>query len=95
MSNTGFRVEADTFGELQVPNNKYYGAQTVRSTMNFPIGGSSERMPVSYNNISHTKITWFLHMLVEISVTCYQSFWNLEEGSCGSKQRLWAGSKNC
>lgn len=47
MSNSGFRVEADTFGELQVPNNKYYGAQTVRSTMNFPIGGSSERMPVS------------------------------------------------
>jgi len=42
----GFRVEADTFGELQVPNNKYYGAQTVRSTMNFPIGGDSERMPL-------------------------------------------------
>ena len=43
---SGFRVEADTFGELQVPNDKYYGAQTVRSTMNFPIGGDSERMPV-------------------------------------------------
>jgi len=23
--NSGFRLEADTFGELQVPNNKYYG----------------------------------------------------------------------
>lgn len=44
---SGFRTEADTFGELQVPNDKYYGAQTVRSTMNFPIGGESERMPVS------------------------------------------------
>ena len=43
---SGFRVEADTFGELKVPNEKYYGAQTVRSTMNFPIGGDSERMPV-------------------------------------------------
>ena len=38
----------DTFGELQVPDNKYYGAQTVRSTMNFPIGGDSEKMPVSH-----------------------------------------------
>lgn len=62
MSNSGFRVEADTFGELQVPNNKYYGAQTVRSTMNFPIGGSSERMPVSYINnvpIINPKVTLF------------------------------------
>lgn len=41
----GFRVEADTFGELKVPNDKYYGAQTVRSTINFPIGGPTERMP--------------------------------------------------
>jgi fumarate hydratase class II len=44
---SGYRIEADTFGELQVPDNKYYGAQTVRSTMNFPIGGESEKMPVS------------------------------------------------
>ncbi|XP_049529948.1 fumarate hydratase, mitochondrial-like isoform X1 [Anopheles darlingi] len=41
----GFRFESDTFGELKVPNDKYYGAQTVRSTMNFPIGGPTERMP--------------------------------------------------
>jgi len=43
----GFRVERDTFGELQVPNEKYYGAQTLRSVMNFPIGDrASERMPL-------------------------------------------------
>lgn len=41
----GFRIERDTFGELKVPNDKYYGAQTVRSTINFPIGGECERMP--------------------------------------------------
>lgn len=45
---SGFRIEADTFGELQVPNDKYYGAQTVRSTLNFPIGGESEKMPVNF-----------------------------------------------
>merc|ERR1712130_375411 len=42
-----YRVEADTFGELQVPAEKYYGAQTLRSVMNFPIGDrASERMPL-------------------------------------------------
>ncbi|OQR79704.1 fumarate hydratase [Tropilaelaps mercedesae] len=39
------RVESDTFGELKVPAEKYYGAQTARSMMNFNIGGESERMP--------------------------------------------------
>jgi len=43
----GYRIEKDTFGELQVPNEKYYGAQTLRSVMNFPIGDrASERMPM-------------------------------------------------
>lgn len=46
-----FRIEYDTFGELKVPSDKYYGAQTVRSTMNFKIGGVSERMPVSNSNM--------------------------------------------
>ncbi|KAI5480403.1 fumarate hydratase, class II [Pseudohyphozyma bogoriensis] len=41
-----FRTEKDTFGELQVPADKYYGAQTQRSVQNFDIGGPSERMPV-------------------------------------------------
>uniref|UniRef100_A0A915L968 fumarate hydratase n=1 Tax=Romanomermis culicivorax TaxID=13658 RepID=A0A915L968_ROMCU len=41
-----FRVEKDTFGELKVPANKYYGAQTARSMINFKIGGEMERMPL-------------------------------------------------
>ncbi|XP_028902966.1 fumarate hydratase, mitochondrial isoform X1 [Ornithorhynchus anatinus] len=45
-SQNAFRVEYDTFGELRVPTDKYYGAQTVRSTMNFKIGGVTERMPI-------------------------------------------------
>ncbi|XP_030568299.1 probable fumarate hydratase, mitochondrial [Drosophila novamexicana] len=40
-----FRVERDTFGELQVPSDKLYGAQTMRSVLNFPIGSIAERMP--------------------------------------------------
>jgi fumarate hydratase class II len=38
-----FRIETDSMGEIQVPNDKYYGAQTARSLMNFKIGG--QRMP--------------------------------------------------
>ncbi|XP_017054623.1 probable fumarate hydratase, mitochondrial [Drosophila ficusphila] len=41
-----FRMEKDTFGELQVPADKLYGAQTMRSKLNFPIGGIAERMPM-------------------------------------------------
>ncbi|KAJ3098525.1 fumarase fum1 [Phlyctochytrium planicorne] len=41
----GIRVERDTFGELQVPSDRYWGAQTQRSLQNFNIGGAVERMP--------------------------------------------------
>ena len=37
------RQESDSFGSLEVPNDKYYGAQTARSLINFPIG--EETMP--------------------------------------------------
>lgn len=34
-----YRKETDSMGEIQVPADKYYGAQTERSRMNFKIGG--------------------------------------------------------
>ncbi|XP_032594699.1 probable fumarate hydratase, mitochondrial isoform X2 [Drosophila grimshawi] len=40
-----FRMERDTFGELKVPADKLFGAQTMRSVINFPIGTIGERMP--------------------------------------------------
>ncbi|XP_023167784.1 probable fumarate hydratase, mitochondrial [Drosophila hydei] len=40
-----YRVEKDTFGELKVPADRLYGAQTMRSVLNFPIGNIGERMP--------------------------------------------------
>ncbi|MCT1578635.1 class II fumarate hydratase [Oceanobacillus kimchii] len=39
-----YRIEKDTIGEIQVPADKYWGAQTQRSKQNFPIG--NEKMPV-------------------------------------------------
>jgi fumarate hydratase class II len=42
---TPFREERDTFGPIQVPSDKLWGAQTQRSLQNFEIGGDRERMP--------------------------------------------------
>ena len=39
-----YRIEKDTMGEIQVPDDKYWGAQTQRSLENFRIGG--QRMPI-------------------------------------------------
>ena len=38
-----FRTETDSFGPIEVPADRYWGAQTQRSLQNFKIGG--ERMP--------------------------------------------------
>ncbi len=38
-----YRIETDTMGQVQVPVDKYYGAQTARSLMNFKIG--NDRFP--------------------------------------------------
>ncbi|KAH8100603.1 fumarate hydratase [Cristinia sonorae] len=40
-----YRTERDTFGDLQVPADRYWGAQTQRSLQNFDIGGPTERLP--------------------------------------------------
>ncbi len=40
-----YRIEHDSMGEVQVPADKYWGAQTERSHNNFPIGVGLETMP--------------------------------------------------
>ena len=42
---TATRTETDSFGPLEVPADRYWGAQTQRSIMNFPIGW--EKQPVA------------------------------------------------
>lgn len=41
-----FRIEKDTMGPVEVPADKYWGAQTQRSINNFKIGGSRNQMPL-------------------------------------------------
>jgi len=40
------RTETDSFGPLEVPSEKYWGAQTQRSIMNFPIGWEKQPIPI-------------------------------------------------
>jgi fumarate hydratase class II len=42
---SGFREERDTFGPIQVPNDKLWAAQTQRSVQNFDICRDTDRMP--------------------------------------------------
>ena len=45
-SEQAMRVERDSMGELRVPADAYYGAQTMRAALNFPI--SNLRFPRSF-----------------------------------------------
>jgi fumarate hydratase class II len=42
----GTRTESDSMGTIEVPADRYWGAQTERSLHHFSIGGPTERMPV-------------------------------------------------
>ena len=39
-----YRIETDSIGEVRVPSDRLWGAQTQRSLQNFKIG--TERMPI-------------------------------------------------
>jgi fumarate hydratase class II len=41
-----YRTEKDTMGPIEVPADKYWGAQTQRSLQNFNIGGATMQMPL-------------------------------------------------
>ncbi|UPQ85805.1 class II fumarate hydratase [Ignavigranum ruoffiae] len=44
-----FRIEHDSLGEVKVPADKYWGAQTQRSFQNFKIGQDRMPLPLIYN----------------------------------------------
>jgi len=44
----GFRVERDSLGDVRVPAQAYYGAQTQRAVDNFPVSGERMPLPVVY-----------------------------------------------
>ena len=54
---TKTRIETDSLGEVEVPADAYYGAQTQRSLQNFDIG--TEKMPAALVRapVSYTHLT--------------------------------------
>ena len=42
----GKRIESDSLGNVEVASDKYWGAQTQRSIMNFPIGWEKQPEPI-------------------------------------------------
>ena len=48
-----YRMEHDSMGEVPVPADRYWGAQTERSRNNFRIGAGIETMPRLYEMFLH------------------------------------------
>ena len=53
MNNTSFRIETDSLGDFKVPCDAWYGIQTARAMVNFPISG---RLPDRDFVIAHVRI---------------------------------------
>lgn len=70
-----YRVETDSFGDIQVPADKYYGANTARSIVNFNIGGPTEIMPVNKNLL----FIQFSDNLIGILVSCISTIKHTEQ----------------
>ncbi|OIU73252.1 class II fumarate hydratase [Rossellomorea aquimaris] len=73
-----YRIERDTIGEMKVPKEKYWGAQTQRSKENFQIG--TERMPL--------EVTYAFAQLKKAAAMSNQKLGKLSEGKmkaiCGA-----------
>ena len=56
-----YRIEKDTIGEVQVPAEVYWGAQTQRSIQNFDIARDINKMP---KEIIKRKIIFWSHIFL-------------------------------
>ncbi|PFG07208.1 class II fumarate hydratase [Bacillus sp. es.034] len=65
-----YRIERDTIGEMKVPKEKYWGAQTQRSKENFQIG--TEKMPI--------EVTYAFAQLKKAAAVVNHSLGKLSEG---------------
>ena len=61
-----YRIEKDTMGDVKVPAEKYWGAQTERSKNNFKIGNEGPMHLKSFMGLAYLKNhkvqTLFLHI---------------------------------
>ena len=66
-----YRIEKDSMGEVKVPGDKLWGAQTQRSCNNFDIGVNVETMPKeiihAFGIFKNTKV---IKNLIELNRCC-------------------------
>src|SRR5450432_1106710 len=78
LSTMNFRTEKDTLGEVQVPADVYYGAQTQRSIDNFKIAEDINKMPKEI-------IRAFAYLKKAAALT------NLDAGILSEEKSKWIG----
>jgi hypothetical protein len=92
------RIETDTFGKIEVPGDKYWGAQTQRSLTNFEIGGLEARMPLPVirgmailkKAAAKVNMTYGLDPKIGNTImqvadeVCYRFTGSVEHGLCGA-----------
>ena len=69
-----YRIEHDSMGEIKVPSDRLWGAQTQRSIQNFDIGKGIETMPreiVHAFGILKKAVAIANHRLVESPITTH------------------------
>ena len=69
-----FRIEHDSLGEIGVPAEAYWGAQTARAVINFPISG----IPISH----HTQLIRALAMVKQAAALANHSLGHLSRDRC-------------
>ena len=78
---TGLRRETDSMGEIEVPADRYWGAQTQRSLVHFSIG--DDRMPKRvYHAYGYVKKA---AALVNAAAGRMSRWWKLPGHICGSR----------
>ncbi len=69
----GFRLETDTMGAIEVPNDRYWGAQTARSLVHFDIG----------NDVKPRELIKALGTLKKACALANRDFGKMPEEICG------------
>jgi len=60
------RIESDSLGEIEIPDDKYYGAQTQRSLHNFPLGDEIMPLEVIFAMTSIKKAAALTHKKLDL-----------------------------
>lgn len=83
------RTETDTFGPIEVPANRYYGAQTARSMFHFNIGIPTGEMNNAWHGESFCHQRWFRSNATSLD----RSIWPIEESLCDGEYTVRLGQE--